>query len=223
MTPQDLLDSLTAPTWETVGFSVCGLPLRVRRFGQGSPTILMKGAIHGNEPLGAFLIKRLAAELELTPPACTVWLWPVVNPDGFLVGRKHNERGVDLNRNFPSANWSAEHRPDYFPGAFAGSERETAAVVAFIAKIGATRLISLHSPFRTVNYDGPAAELAERMGKLNGYGHSADIGYPTPGSFGSLYGVDQGLPVITLEIPKIDEEQAWSENRLALYESLNQV
>jgi protein MpaA len=128
---------------------------------------------------------------------------------------------VDLNRNFASANWSAEHRPGYFPGDAPGSEPETRAVAELIARTGATRLISLHSPYRTVNYDGPAAELAARMGAANGYGASSDIGYPTPGSFGSLYGVDRGLEVITLEIPKISVEDAWRENRSALYQAFS--
>ena len=48
------------------------------------------------------------------------------------------------------------------------------------------------------------------------YGASADIGYPTPGSFGSKYGVDLGLEVITLEIPFMEPDQAWAENRAAL-------
>ena len=33
------------------------------------------------------------------------------------------------------------------------------------------------------------------------------IGYPTPGSFGSLYGADRGLPVITLELPRPASER----------------
>jgi len=144
------------------------------------------------------------------------WILPITNPDGLARGTKNNARDVDLNRSFAAASWVAEHRPGYFPGAAPESEPEARALAQLIASSGATRLIALHSPFRTVNYDGPARELAERMAAANGYGATADIGYPTPGSFGSRYGLDLGLEVITLEIPPIGEEQAWRENRAAL-------
>jgi protein MpaA len=136
-------------------------------------------------------------------------------------GTKNNARGVDLNRNFAAASWKREHAPRYDPGPSPESEPETQALAALIARTGATRLVALHSPFRTVNYDGPARALAERMAGKNGYGATADIGYPTPGSFGSRYGGDLGLEVITLEIPPLSEEQAFAENREALLVALD--
>jgi len=48
------------------------------------------------------------------------------------------------------------------------------------------------------------------------YEATADMGYPTPGSFGSKYGVDRGLEIVTLEIPPMQEDRAWQENRAAL-------
>ena len=123
---------------------------------------------------------------------------------------------MDLNRNFAATSWRREHQPGYDPGERPESEPESRALVELIARTGATRLVALHSPFRVVNYDGPARALAEAMAAANGYGASGDIGYPTPGSFGSRYGVDLGLEVVTLEIPAVSEEQAWQENRAAL-------
>jgi protein MpaA len=193
--------------------------LLARRFPGVEPPVLLFGAIHGDEPLGAHCLVRLAAELP-APGARATWILPVANPDGFLLGVKTNANGVDLNRNFAARNWTRAHRPGYEPGPTPESEPETRALAALIARVGATRLIALHSPFRTVNFDGPAHALAERMAALCGYGTSADIGYPTPGSFGSRYGVDLGLEVITLEIPIVPLEQAWAENRAALHAAL---
>ena len=213
-----LLASLAIPPWEEFGRSSAGRPLLVRSFPGAAdvPAVLLFGAIHGDEPLGAFCLCRLAEELAASAPVRTVWIAPVVNPDGFLDGVKDNARSVDLNRNFPATSWRREHAPGYFPGEQAGSEPETRALMTLIARVGAERLITLHSPFRTVNFDGPARRLAERIAALNGYGVSEDIGYPTPGSFGSLYGRDHEREVITLEIPLMDPEAAWRENRRAL-------
>jgi protein MpaA len=193
--------------------------LRARLLDGGAPAILMFGAIHGDEPLGAALLARLAEELRPPLPRAT-WILPVANPDGLARGRKNNARDVDLNRNFAAASWAREHAPGYDPGPAPESEPEAQALAALVSSSGATRLIALHSPFRTVNFDGPARALAERMAAANGYGVSEDIGYPTPGSFGSRYGRDLGLQVITLEIPPMSEEQAWIENRAALYAAL---
>jgi len=184
-------------------------------FPGNGPPVLLFGVIHGDEPLGAELLSRLAAELVPPLPRAT-WIIPIVNPDGLAARTKNNARDVDLNRNFAAANWTREHAPGYDPGAVPESEPETQALVSAISRSQARRIIAIHSPLRTVNYDGPARELAERMAAANGYGATADIGYPTPGSFGSRYGRELDHEVITLEIPVVTPDEAWRENREAL-------
>jgi protein MpaA len=219
-----VLASLTAPPYQVVGRSRQGRDIVARRFPAAGRPVLLFGAIHGDEPLGVHCLLRLAAELERRgePPARDTWILPVANPDGFLVDRKDNAVGIDLNRNFPARNWSPSHAGRHDPGPAPASEPETQALIALIARIGARRLIALHSPFRVVNWDGAGRALAERMAARNGYGASGDIGYPTPGSFGSFYGGDHGCEVITLEIPPLDEDAAWLENRAALHEALDE-
>jgi len=216
VTPAQLWQMLQPPRWRSVGQSTDGRPLWLRSWGDGPGGVLLHGAIHGDEPLGAYCLLRLAEELDAAPPSRAVAVWPVVNPDGYLAGRKNNGRDVDLNRNFAAANWTADLGEGYFPGAAPGSEPETQALVAWIEATRPARIITLHSPFRMVNYDGPARALAEAMSAANGYPVTADMGYPTPGSFGTYYGVERGMPVITLEIPRMTPEQAWAENRAAL-------
>ncbi len=159
---------------------------------------------------------RLAGELVERPPGRHTWLIPALNPDGLAAGTKNNANDVDLNRNFAAENWSAEHAAGYGPGAAPESEPESRALVELIDETGAERLIALHQPFRVVNWDGRGRDLAEAMAALCGYPASGDIGYPTPGSFGSKYGVDRGLEVVTLELPFEDEETAWPGTRAAL-------
>lgn len=180
------------------------------------PPAVLFGSIHGDEPLGTYCLFKLCEGLLERPPGRHTWIIPALNLDGLAGGSKNNARDVDLNRNFASSNWTREHKAGYDPGPEPESEPETRALVELIEYAGATRLVAIHSPFRTVNWDGSGRELAEAMATLNGYGASADIGYPTPGSFGSKYGVDRNLEVVTLEIPFVEEDEAWQQNRSAL-------
>jgi protein MpaA len=175
-----------------IGRSVEGRPIEA--FGDGP--ILVFGAIHGDEAESAELCRRVVDR----DGAIVV---PVVNPDGLLRNQKDNVRGVDLNRNFPARNWSAEHPPGYFPGAAPLSEPESAALAHLIDERKPRVLVAVHQPFGCVNWDGPAGELAEKMAAASGLPARASVGYPTPGSFGSFYGVDRGMPVITLELPRV--------------------
>jgi murein peptide amidase A len=172
----------------------------IEGFGDGAAIVF--GAIHGDEPGSAELCRRFTGRNAL--------VIPVVNPDGLARNHKDNARGVDLNRNFPSRNWSAQHPAGYFPGSHPLSEPETTVLAQLIDERKPRLLIAVHQPFRCVNWDGPAADLAEEMARACGYPARASVGYPTPGSFGSLYGLDRGLPVITFELPRPVDESDWS-------------
>ena len=85
------------------GASVRGEPIVAVRSGEPSApvTVLVTGSIHGTEPAGLAVIRRLR---RLAPPAgVQVWTVRTVNPDGLARGTRQNARGVDLNRNFPLA------------------------------------------------------------------------------------------------------------------------
>jgi protein MpaA len=82
-------------------------------------------------------------------------------------------------------------------------------------------VVSVHAPLRCVNYDGPAADLAAAMAQHNGYPVRAALGAPTPGSLGSLVGIDQGIPIITLELPPgSSDEGSFAANLRALDEAV---
>jgi protein MpaA len=211
---------------EVIGQSTVGREIIALRFDPPSyvrprPPAILFGAIHGDEPLGVHCLMELARELIERPPGRATWIVPALNPDGLAAGTKNNARDVDLNRNFAATSWVATHKAGYHPGPTPESEPETQAMVQLIERTGATRFIALHSPYRVVNWDGAGQALAEEMAAANGYGASGDMGYPTPGSFGSKYGVDHGLEVVTLEIPFLEEAEAWAQNRAALRLSLD--
>ncbi len=209
-----------------IGKTVLGRPIECLHFAppayaKPKAKALLFGAIHGDEPLGIYCLARLATELLAMAPGRETWIIPALNLDGVAGGSKNNANDVDLNRSFAAHNWSPDYKAGYFPGKSAEDQPEAQALSKLIEASGATRLIALHSPFRTVNWDGSGQALAEGMGQRNGYGASSDIGYPTPGSFGSKYGVDRDFEVITLEIPMLSDEEAWRENRSALRYALD--
>lgn len=205
-----------------VGTTVLGRPIEAIVFSPPSyakprsPAIVF-GAIHGDEPASRLQAERLIESLLDRPPGRETWIIPVVNVDGLLAGTKNNAADVDLNRNFAATSWRATFAGGYNPGPAPESEPETQALVALIERVGAERLIALHATYRAINWDGRGQALAEEMARLSGYPAAADLGYPTPGSFGSKYGVDRGLEVVTVEVPYLEiDERAWTETRAAL-------
>jgi len=205
-----------------IGTSVLGRPIEAVRFdppdyARPRPPAILFGGIHGDEATTVLQLERLIAELIERPPGRVTWIVPCVNPDGVAAGTKNNANDVDLNRNFASANWVVTHKAGYCPGKTAESEPETRALVALIDRALAHRLVALHATFRCMNWDGAGEELATEMARLSSYPVEADLGYPTPGSFGSKYGVDRGLEVVTVEVPYLEvDERSWTDTRDAL-------
>jgi hypothetical protein len=149
-----LLFALLVPTAagaETYGTSAAGRPLEVERVGDpGAPTrVLVVGSIHGNEPAGHAVVRRLR---RLAPPAgVQLWLVERANPDGVRAGTRQNARGVDLNRNFPYR-WTGGGRPfdTYYPGPRGASEPETRALQALVADVEPDLTLYYHQHMRLV-------------------------------------------------------------------------
>ena len=112
-----------------------------------------------------------------------------------------NSSGVDLNRNFPSTDWSPEAKaPRYFPGTSPGSEPEVKALCGLIAEKKPQVIIHFHSWEPCVVYTGSAGKVwAEKAGLGTGYQVREDIGYPTPGSLGQYGWLNCKTPVVCIE------------------------
>ena len=200
----------------SIGLSVEGRPIIACGLGPstGRAALVIHGGIHGDEPAAAAVVADLLTEMEgQGEPSRRIVLLPAVNPDGLVLRQKDNARGVDLNRNFAASNFTRTHPLGYDPGPSPLSEPETQALAALIEEARPAVIVAVHQPFACVNYDGPARPLAERMAHAAGFPVVADLGYPTPGSFGSCYGIDRGLPVVTLELPP--SHVPWREAGLA--------
>ncbi|MBD3175466.1 MAG: DUF2817 domain-containing protein [Armatimonadia bacterium] len=204
----------TVSVWErsVLGHSVNGSPVRAAAAGKGPPGLIL-GGTHGDEPASTYCVQRLMEHptMERVLQAVRLTVVDTVNPDGLAAGTRHNARRVDINRNFPTENWVPdEHNPEYAPGPEPVSEPETRILVKLLEDLDPRFVLTLHAPLAVVNYDGPAEDLAKAIAEVNGYPVSGDIGYPTPGSFGTYAGVERAIPTVTLELGPGDGPEEWA-------------
>lgn len=166
--------------------------------------ILLFGGVHGDEPEGVRLAEETLAALQIWSKTTMLAPWiliPCLNVDGFNARTRVNGRGVDLNRNYPSKDWSAaSDTPRYNPGPHAMSEPEVAGIVELIESHKPRLLIHCHSWEPCIVATGPLAQLdGERLAASSGYTLQPEIGYPTPGSLSRYGWHDRRIPVICIE------------------------
>ena len=203
--------------YQTTGISVQGRSIEHIVLGQGSDTTFIMATIHGNEPAGTQLVRKLHEYLQQNPDILTgktVVLLPVANPDGLATNSRYNANGVDLNRNFIAAN----RRSDVKGGPEALSEPEARTIHQLIRQYNPDRIVSIHQPLACIDYDGPGQQLANHMADY------CDLPVKKlgsrPGSLGSYAGVTLGIPIITFEMLKndstLDAQTLWNKYGKAL-------
>jgi len=104
---RDIATAAQQPGWtsETFGqqgeFNLLALhrpPLSIRN-PQSTIRIYLSTGIHGDEPAGPLAALRLLRENQW-PKDAELWFCPCLNPMGFVLNRRENDRGVDLNRQY---------------------------------------------------------------------------------------------------------------------------
>ena len=170
--------------------------------------VLLFGGIHGDELSSVSIVYSWLDILERFHSGLFHWrIAPLVNPDGLLrrPAQRMNDRGVDLNRNFPSPNWKIEasdywirrtsRNPRRYPGEAPLSEPESRWLHDQIDTFRPAAIVAVHAPLHVLDYDGPL-DPPQRLGPL----YLKQMG-TYPGSLGRFAGVHLGLPVVTLELP----------------------
>lgn len=218
--------------WQVGGYSVQGRPLLYAEFGEGKAenTTLILSTVHGDEITPLYLGLQLAqwSKERMSQLVKTrVIIAPLVNPDGFFrkPRTRMNARGVDVNRNFPTKdwhklalmNWKTKYRsnPRRFPGNEPLSEPETQFQEALIRKFRPQKILSIHSPLNTFDYDGPSkvslsefpSEYTRVCEQLKRRLRAISSGF-FPGSLGNFAGRELGIPTLTLELPSADPTKA---------------
>ncbi|MFA5509450.1 MAG: DUF2817 domain-containing protein [Candidatus Cloacimonetes bacterium] len=111
---------------EMIGSSVQGRPIYFMKISDNvaqdepEPGFRFISSIHGDEPVGYDLLIRLIqlltseygsdARITEIVDNTEIWICPMLNPDGFVAGRRFNAQNIDLNRNYPMP--SGDQHPD---------------------------------------------------------------------------------------------------------------
>ena len=207
------------------GRSVRGVPLWTNDVlpATGAPKfkVLLLGGIHGDELASVslafdWIARSRGVQASAMPhpsktakPTIADVAWrfvPLLNPDGLLhaPSTRVNAHGVDLNRNFPTADWARDAQPYWiqhtkkdprrFPGPRALSEPESRWLLEQIDQFHPDLIVSVHAPYGLLDFDGPPP-APRRLGSLQ-----LDPVGVYPGSLGNYGGLVKNVPVMTLEL-----------------------
>ena len=193
--------------------SVKGVPILMKEYpplDQRLPQsrVLLLGGIHGDEYSSVSVVFKWMNKLNRYHSGLFHWkVIPLLNPDGLLQrkSKRINARGVDLNRNFPTQNWEKEtehywvkrtrKNPRRYPGKAALSEPESRWLHELIEEFKPDAIVSVHAPYGVLDFDGPR-KAPKKLGNLY-----LNLLGAYPGSLGNYAGIENDIPVITIELP----------------------
>lgn len=192
--------------------SVQGIPILIKEYPPLPPRkpqarVLVVGGIHGDEYSSVSVVYKWLSKLERYHSGLFHWkVVPLLNPDGLLrkKSQRMNANGVDLNRNFPTRDWheQSEHywvkrtrrNPRRYPGKDPLSEPETRWLYNLVKEFKPDVIVAVHAPYGVLDFDGPPRP-PKRLGQLY-----LNLLGAYPGSLGNYAGVEQNIPVITIEL-----------------------
>lgn len=204
-------------TISTIGYSVQGRPINAYYFGNGSEAVLFTGAIHGSELSSKYIMDSWIAELEAKssniPANKQIVIVPSVSPDGVATASRYNSRNINLNRNFPTRNWTSDiivsgGRTEVGAGGKSAlSEPESAALARFTQQLGPKLVVTYHSLGSLVNGNdvGIANTLGPAYAQATGYRYisnavtSATFGFNMTGTYEDWL-AERGTPAILVEL-----------------------
>lgn len=190
---------------------------------KGDKYLYLIAGTHGDEVEGVYVLKELFEWLKEEHNISDIPLVvvPILNVDGYRSSSRVNSHAVDLNRNYPSDNWSAKAKKEkYNPGPKPLSEPENQFLVRLFEKFTPGLILSFHSWKPLLNYNGEIKDIADYLASHNEYETAEDVGYPTPGSLGCYVPETYHCGVLTFECPVLAEgkslKEIWNENEEGL-------
>jgi hypothetical protein len=133
------------PLWISGERSTGNRPIEVFRAGKGAQFILILGSIFGNDPDSIDLLDATCELSRMYPPPgpVTLLLVRTPNPDGLAEHVHTNAQGVELNRNFPSINFTSA--PNRLTGPRPASELETQYILRVMKEFQPVRVVHVRS------------------------------------------------------------------------------
>jgi hypothetical protein len=187
--------------------SVKGVPIyhyNKRGISKNPQKILVFSVIHGDEVPAGSVGRYWMERLESIEPRNTWRVVPVINPDGLKERTRTNANKIDVNRNFPTADWSekalsywkrdSKSNPRRFPGNKANSEPETQCAIRHLEEFRPDFVVSVHTPLKVLDFDGPKIKPP----KFD-YLPWKSLGH-YPGSLGRYMWFERQIPVLTMEL-----------------------
>jgi predicted deacylase len=215
-----------------VGGSVQGRRLDTTCSGDGPQLVVVVGGMHtGGEAVTISLAEEIAVAMHtgelIVPPHVRLCVLPTLNADGYHLGRRTNANDVDLNRNWPAANWaSATHHAGQPASGGPGplSEPETMSLWAYVTAARPAAVVVWHCCGGLVEPNGAGAApwLA------SAYADGADLTYvsdwtmyPITGQF--IDAMEEfGLAAIDVEL-RTTTDAAYAQHRAGLEALMHQL
>lgn len=202
----------------SIGTSVQGRSITAYRFGTGSSVVMYVGNLHGNEKSSVATLNHWVDYLERNsdrlPANRSIIVIPSTNPDGYAANRRTNSHNVDLNRNFPSTNWTSnvmESPTNQLAGGGGSqplSEPEAQSLASYIQFIRPRLVLSYHAIGGMVlgNDAADSTQLAHQydaasnVGYLDGSSSSQFFDYTVTGALESWLYDTLKLPTLVVEL-----------------------
>lgn len=171
---------------------------------ENAKKVLVFSLIHGDETEAGVVGRYWMERLHEISPRNNWRIVPILNPDGVLLKTRTNANKIDLNRNFPTRDWSdkavqfwhaqTKSNPRRYPGSVAASESETKCALQHIGDYQPHFVVSIHTPLNVLDYDGPKVKSPNYS-----YLPWHSLGH-FPGSLGRYMWFERDIPVLTIEL-----------------------
>jgi hypothetical protein len=179
--------------WTPIGFTQLGEPLVVHHLGNGRNRLFIMGGQHGwpeenTVRLARGLMSHFVEHPEEVPGGVGIDFMPLGNPDGYALGSRQYYSGVDPNRNWGGADWSADAYDSNgrfrlgLGGGEPFSEQETRALRDWLAQTRPVLMINYHSMGGFMFGGG---EVADAYADASGYTRPQPRPPGSPGGGGS--------------------------------------
>ncbi|MGB2078651.1 MAG: murein tripeptide amidase MpaA [Vibrio sp.] len=210
---------------QVYGYSVLGAPLLYfPAANKNQHTGLVIAGTHGDEAASIVTLSCALRSIEASSLKHDVIL--CMNPDGSQLGTRANANGVDLNRNFATQNWQSggtvyrwnsqakERDVNIGTGDAPNSEPETQALCDLILKRQPAWICSFHEPLACID-DPKQSQLGQWLSQAFQYPLVKDVGYQTPGSFGT-WCEEHNYLCVTAEFAPISADKATEQHLNAM-------